>query len=180
MGRVDGWQYCPRCATGLEHSFERVTCPACGFVAHSNSEPTVGALVTDDEGRLLLARRARDPYAGTWDVPGGFLEEAEDPLDALRRELREETGLAVEPGDFVAARTDRYGDGPDAPTTLNLYWTARATGGDLRADDDVAELRWFRPDELPADEEIGFPNVREVLHAWKKGARSSGTTGRPA
>ena len=171
MGRVDGWRHCPRCAAGLEHDFERVSCPACGFVAHSNSEATVSALCTDDAGRLLLARRARDPYAGTWDLPGGFLEEAEHPLDALRRELREEAGLEVEPGDFVGIWLDRYGDGQDAPTTLNTYWTARIVGGELRADDDVAELRWFAPDEFPPDEEIGFPNVRAVLRAWKSGRR---------
>ncbi len=170
MARVDGWRFCPRCATGLEHDHERVSCPACGFVAHSNSEPTAGALVVDPDGRLLLVRRARDPYGGTWDIPGGFLEEAEHPLDALRRELHEETGLEVEPDEFVGVWPDRYGDGPDAPTTLNLYWTARVTSGEPCAGDDAAELRWFAPDELPPDDEIGFPNVREVLRAWREGA----------
>jgi ADP-ribose pyrophosphatase YjhB (NUDIX family) len=164
---VDEWRHCPRCAAELGHSFERVECPACGFVAHSNSETTVGALLVDDEGRLLLVRRARDPYGGTWDVPGGFLNEDEHPLDALRRELVEETGLAVEPGEFVAAMLDRYGDGLDAAATLNLYWTARVTGGEPVAGDDASELRWFAPDELPAEAEIGFPNVRELLRGWR-------------
>jgi ADP-ribose pyrophosphatase YjhB (NUDIX family) len=164
---VDDWRFCPRCATELEHDHERVECPACGFVAHSNSEPTACALLTDDEGRLLLVRRAYDPYAGTWDLPGGFLEEAEHPLDALRRELREETGLDVEPGEFAGVWLDRYGSGPDASTTLNLYWMARVTGGHPAPPDDVAELRWFPPDELPPDEQIGFPNVRAVLRSWR-------------
>ena len=101
MGRVDGWKYCPRCAAELEHSHERVDCPSCGFVSYSNSEPTACALLVDHEGRLLLVRRAGDPYRGTWDLPGGFLEEAETPVDGLRRELREETGLEIEPDGFV-------------------------------------------------------------------------------
>ncbi len=168
MGRVDGWRFCPRCAKELSHDHERVSCPACGFVAHSNSEPTACALIVDDQSRLLLVRRARDPFADTWDLPGGFLEEAEHPLDTLRRELKEETGLDVEPGEFVGAWLDRYGDGPDAPTTLNLYWTARIVGGEPRAGDDAAELRWFPRDKLPPDDEIGFPNVREVLRAWRE------------
>ena len=166
---MDRWRYCPRCAAELEHAFERVECPACGFVSHANSESTACALVADASGRLLLVRRARDPYLGTWDLPGGFLEEAEHPLDALRRELLEETGLEVEPLDFVGAWLDRYGDGPDAPTTLNLYWTARVMGGEPVAGDDAAELRWFPRDGLPPDGEIGFPNVREVLSAWRAG-----------
>jgi ADP-ribose pyrophosphatase YjhB (NUDIX family) len=166
VGRVDSWRFCPRCATELAHSHERVECPACGFVSHSNSEPTACALVVDDEGRLLLVRRAGDPYEGTWDLPGGFLEEAEAPLDALRRELLEETGLDIDPVEFVGAWLDRYGDAPDAPTTLNLYWTARVTGGEAVAGDDAAELRWFPRNGLPPDDEIGFPNVRAVLRAW--------------
>jgi ADP-ribose pyrophosphatase YjhB (NUDIX family) len=169
MGRVDNWRVCPRCASELEHAFERVECQACGFVAHSNSETTVGALVVDGDGRLLLVRRARDPYGGTWDVPGGFLNEDEHPLDALRRELVEETGLAVEPVDFVDLMLDRYGTGEDAATTLNLYWTARVTGGEAKAGDDAAELRWFAPNELPPDDEIGFPNVRELLRDRRTG-----------
>jgi len=58
-------------------------------------------LVVDEAGRLLLARRSRDPDAGFWDTPGGFLDEAEHPVDGLRRELLEETGLEVEVGAFV-------------------------------------------------------------------------------
>ena len=165
MGRVDRWKYCPVCAAELEHSDARVDCPGCGFKAYSHSEMTVGALVVDN-GRLLLVRRARDPYAGSWDVPGGFLEEGERPLDGLRRELREETGLDVEPGRFVDALLDRYGTGEDAATTLNLYWEATVAGGEAEAGDDAAEVRWFPRDELPPDEEIGFPNVRELLREW--------------
>jgi ADP-ribose pyrophosphatase YjhB (NUDIX family) len=164
---VDDWRFCPRCATGLEHAHERVECPSCGFVSHSNSETTVGALVVDENGRLLLVRRAHDPYGGTWDVPGGFLDEAEHPLDALCRELREETGLEIEPDEFVGMWLDRYGTGTDAPTTLNLYWTARATDGDAVAGDDAAEVHWFPRDALPPEDEIGFPNVRELLRAWR-------------
>lgn len=167
MGRVDSWRYCPRCSTELEHSDGRVDCPSCGFKAHSYSETTVGALVVDGD-RLLLVRRARDPHGGTWDVPGGFLEEGEAPLDGLRRELEEETGLEIEPGRFVDALLDRYGAGDDAPTTLNLYWEATVVRGEARAGDDAAELGWFPRDALPADDEIGFPNVRTLLRAWKE------------
>jgi ADP-ribose pyrophosphatase YjhB (NUDIX family) len=168
VARVDRWRYCPLCATELERSESRVDCPSCGFKAHSYSEVTVGALVVDD-GRVLLVRRARDPYGGTWDVPGGFLEEGERPVDGLRRELCEETALEIEPGRFVDALLDRYGAGADAPTTLNLYWEATVVAGKPEAGDDAAEVRWFPLDELPHDEEIGFPNVRTLLGGWKTG-----------
>jgi 8-oxo-dGTP diphosphatase len=167
VGRVDDWCFCPRCAAELEHEPARVDCPSCGFRAYSHSETTVGALVLDGD-RILLVRRARDPYGSMWDVPGGFLDEGEAPLDGLRRELREETGLDVEPGRFVDALLDRYGTGEQAATTLNLYWEAAVAGGEAEAGDDAAEVRWFERDSLPAEDEIGFPNVRELLRAWRR------------
>lgn len=102
-----------------------------------------------------------------WDLPGGFLEEEEHPLDAVVRELREETGLEIEPLELVAIEMDRYGDGEDAEATLNLYWTARVVSGEMAPADDVTELRWFAPDELPPDRELAFRNIARVLRNFR-------------
>ena len=144
----------------------KVECPACGFTQYAHSSVTASALLLDDAGRLLLARRAVAPYQGRWDLPGGFLEEGEHPLEGLRRELREETGLEVEPTAFVGVWMDRYGDEDDGEHTLNLYWTARADGEPTAADD-VSEVRWFDPDALPAPEELAF-HMPLVLDAWRQ------------
>jgi 8-oxo-dGTP diphosphatase len=55
--------------------------------------PCVGALVHDDEGRLLVVRRAQEPGLGQWSVPGGRVEPDEDDRAAVAREVLEETGL---------------------------------------------------------------------------------------
>jgi ADP-ribose pyrophosphatase YjhB (NUDIX family) len=165
---LDGWRLCPRCGAELTRGEERVDCGACGFVAYANAAATTCALCLDDEGRLLLGRRAHEPYRGRWDIPGGFLGEYEHPLDCLRRELREETGLEVEPEEFVGAWIDRYGPGERERATLNLYWTARIVGGEPRARDDVSELGWFDLDELPGPDELAFSTVGEVLAAFRK------------
>jgi ADP-ribose pyrophosphatase YjhB (NUDIX family) len=164
---LHGWKHCPRCGEPLANHGDRVECAACGLEHWANSQPTASALVVDDRGRILLGRRATELWHDYWDTPGGFLEEGEDPEDALRRELREETGLDVEPVAFFGTTTDRYGDGEDAPFTLNLYWIVRVLGGEERPDDDVSELRWFAPDELPPPEEIAFENVARVLARWR-------------
>jgi ADP-ribose pyrophosphatase YjhB (NUDIX family) len=167
VSELTGWRWCPRCREELRGDRARLQCEACGFVAYGSSKATAGALVEDDEGRLLLARRAAEPFKGRWDIAGGFLEEGEHPLDGLRRELREETGLDVEPLEFVGAWMDRYGGDSTAEATLNLYWTACVVGGEARAADDVDDLRWFEPDELPAAGELAFENVPLVLAAWR-------------
>lgn len=167
MGELVGWRWCPRCRGELRGDESRVECEACGFVAYASSKPTASGLVEDGDGRLLLARRAIEPFKGRWDLPGGFVEEGEHPLDAMRRELHEETGLQVEPLDFLGVWMDTYGGDSTAEATLNLYWTARALSGEPRPADDVDDLRWFDRDELPSPDELAFENVPLVLAAWR-------------
>jgi ADP-ribose pyrophosphatase YjhB (NUDIX family) len=166
MGELDGWRYCPRCRSNLDRNGGRARCPSCGFVYYASSKATACALCVDEHGRVLLARRANEPFKGRWDLPGGFLEEGEHPLDALRRELREETGLDVEPIDFMGVWMDRYPYDADTASTLNLYWTARVTRGSPEPADDVSELAWFEPDELPAQDELAF-HIADVLRVWR-------------
>jgi ADP-ribose pyrophosphatase YjhB (NUDIX family) len=163
--RLVGWKQCPRCAKPLENDGATARCHACGFVAHASSEPTACALVLDHGGRVLLARRAFEPERGKWDLPGGFLAEGEEPLDGLRRELREEAGVEIEPLEFVGVWVDRYGDDEDAIATLNLYWTARIVSGEPAPADDVSELSWFSLDDLPPEEELAFENVAKALRS---------------
>jgi ADP-ribose pyrophosphatase YjhB (NUDIX family) len=167
MGELEGWTFCPRCRAELAGDAARLECAACGFVAYANPKPTATALVVDDHGRLLLTRRAVEPFIGAWDLPGGFVEEHEHPLDALRRELREETGFEIEPKEFLGVWMDRYGGDSTAETTLNLFWTARLLGGEPRAADDVAELGWFAPDDLPGEDRLAFSCVALALAAWR-------------
>lgn len=158
MGILRGWRFCPRCRAELTNDGSKVECSACGFERYANALPAVAALVVDDAGRILLARRAHEPDAGLWDTLGGFLEEDEHPLAGLRREIREEAGVAIEVGNFVDTYPDRYGDGEDAPVALNLVWEATLAGDqtELVPADDVSELRWFARDDLPGDEELAF------------------------
>jgi ADP-ribose pyrophosphatase YjhB (NUDIX family) len=168
---LSGWRHCPRCASELTRREECVECTACEFIHYAQSAPAVAAFVVDEAGRVLLTRRAHEPDAELWDSPGGFLLEGEDPFVGLRRELKEETGLSVEPGAFVGTFIDTYGVEPDAPSVLNLVWEAHVTGGDPAPADDVTELRWFGRDELPHDDDLAFTWLAPTLRDWirKKG-----------
>jgi 8-oxo-dGTP diphosphatase len=155
----DGWRVCPRCSHELERRDTiHLACPACGSEYWANSAPAVQGVLERD-GRVLLAKRAIEPRLGHWDLPGGFLEEGEDALDGLRREFREETGLEVEPAAWLGAFLDPYNN----YFVLGLTWVVHADGEPTAADD-VAELRWFGRDELPA--EMAFASQERVLRAW--------------
>jgi ADP-ribose pyrophosphatase YjhB (NUDIX family) len=164
---LHGWRHCPRCGGPVDVRDGRAVCAVDGVVAYANPKPAVCALIVDERDRLLLGRRAGEPDAGLWDIPGGFLEEGEHPRDALVREIREETGLDLEPGRFVGFWIDRYGDAPDAVSTLNLYFEGTVTGGELEAADDVTELRWFDLDALPPEEDLAFTTLGAALAAWR-------------
>ena len=166
MGAFDGWRLCPRCGTELEGDETRLACPSCGSVYYAHSAPAVSAIVVDDEGLVLLARRAPEPDAGLWDTPGGFLEEGESPRAGLRRELLEETGLEVEPTRFLDAYMDTYGEGPRAAWVLNLVWECGLAAGRIEAADDVSELRWFAPDALPSEDEYAFRWLAPFFREW--------------
>jgi ADP-ribose pyrophosphatase YjhB (NUDIX family) len=160
MGALDGWRFCPICAEAIEKVEDRVECRACGYVGYANAVPGAEAVCLDDGGRVLLGRRGRDPAKGLWDLPGGFLHEDEHPLDGLRREVREETSLEIEPLDFLGHWLEPY----DGRIVLCLAWTARATGT-ARAADDLVEVKWFEPRELPPAAELAFTHYPAVLSA---------------
>jgi len=137
-------------------------------VYYANSAPAAEALLERD-GRVLLGRRAIEPRRGHWDLPGGFLEEGEEPLDGLRREVREELGIDVEPVAWLGTHVEPYDD----HYVLGLTWLVRGDG-EPRAADDVSEIAWFGPEELPA--EMAFPHQAPLLRAWATG--SLGASGR--
>ena len=133
-------------------------CGTCGFRAYANPVPATEAVIVDDQGRVLLGRRAVDPGANLWDFPGGFLNEDEEPVAALEREVREETGLEISIRAFVGFYLEPY----DGRTVLCVTWLADRADGVARAADDLVALKWFAQDELPL-EELAFSHYRQAL-----------------
>lgn len=145
---------------------------------------------TGGNREILLVRRGVDPYAGYWDMPGGFIENGEDPREALHREIREELDTDITVDELLCAETDAYprvGVPESASNTLCLYYICFIDGTDavsggpasggsgpageasfetaLTPADDITECRWFPLDALP--EVIAFEGNARALNKLK-------------
>ncbi|HEX4212729.1 MAG TPA: NUDIX domain-containing protein [Candidatus Dormibacteraeota bacterium] len=111
-------------------------------LTHATFLVAVAGVVFDDEGRILLQRH-RFWADGSWGLPGGYVEPRESLEEALAREVREESRLAI--GDVRLLRAVsgfRF--------RLEFFFTARLAGGVARPDPgEVLEIRFFAPDGLP-------------------------------
>ena len=117
----------------------------------------MGAVIKDDQGRLLLIKRGHSPGAGLWSLPGGRIEPGETDAEALVREMREETGLAVQAGPLLGS-VRRPAPGGNVLDIRD--YGATITGGTLRAGDDAAEARWVAPGDL-----AGLPITEGLVEA---------------
>ncbi|MCL4297391.1 MAG: NUDIX hydrolase [Anaerolineae bacterium] len=148
----------------LVDQHERLVCNDCSFVFYQNSKPCAGVLIIEKD-KLLLIKRAIEPFKGYWDIPGGFLEPGEHPEIGAVREILEETGLHVQLGELLGIFMDVYETTGDP--TLNLFYTATIAGGEARAGSDAAHLHWFDLDALP--QQIAFKSAHKVLALLRNG-----------
>jgi 8-oxo-dGTP diphosphatase len=131
----------------------------------------VGGVVVRD-GRVLLARRGKEPLYGRWVVPGGTVELGETLEQALVREMREETGLEVEPLLVLTVfdRIERDGD-----RVLYHYvivdYLCRSRSGEAKAASDALEVAWATPAELE-DYDLPPKALEVVQDAFQKAATS--------
>lgn len=161
---LDRFAYCPVCgkAEFKPNSEKSLLCGGCGFELFMNPAAATVAVIYDDEGRLLVVRRRRNPAKGTLDLPGGFCDVGETAEEGVCREVLEETGLKVCSPKFIFSLPNRYRySGLDIPTTDLFFECQLATKKKKAvANDDAAECMWLYPDEVnPAD--FGLQSIRK-------------------
>ena len=115
------------------------------------------------DAKALVTVRAREPEKGRIDLPGGFLEVGEHPVDGLAREAREELGVEIEiAGNPLLMATHTYGT--DGAYVLAIGFKAQIAAGEPQPSDDVAEIRWVPLAELD-NLDFAWEHDRELARA---------------
>ena len=127
---------------------------------------TVGAIAVDAHGRVLLLQHEFRTGSG-WGIPGGFLEAGEQPLEALRRELREEIGVELEGAELVHVRNLRR------PQQVEIHFRCRVRDATSASPQsmEINKVGWFKTDELPP--ELDADQRRIIRDALADGANTA-------
>jgi 8-oxo-dGTP diphosphatase len=111
-------------------------------LAHTRFTVTAGALIFNNTGQILLLKHRFRAGSG-WGLPGGFLESGEQPIDALRRELREELNLEIQDVEIFTSRSFRK------PKQVEILFRGRANGLITPRTMEVERAEWCSIDALP-------------------------------
>lgn len=167
-------RFCANCGAATEQrdgGHER-HCPACDAHHFPRTDPVVIVRVTDTDGRLLLGRQAR--WAdGRFSLLAGYVEPGETLEEAVRREVLEESGVALGEVSYLASQPWPF------PSSLMLGFSAIASGGEpAPRDGELAEVRWFKREEVEraarGEGELAlsppYSIARRLIDSWLAGA----------
>jgi len=158
--------FCPTCGTLLElreyERKQRLFCPKCKRISYQQLKVGAGALIVHD-GELLLVQRTTAPFQYCWNLPAGYAEADESPVQTVVREVHEETGLQVK----VEGLVDVYffDDDPRGNGILIVY-QCHFTDGDLKERSEAVNPTFFPRDGVP--ENLAGGGHDQAVRAWRE------------
>ena len=162
--------YCPECGSNhfVVNNEKSKRCEACGFVYYFNPSAATVALIFNQEGELLVCRRAKDPAKGTLDLPGGFIDSFETAEEGVAREVLEETGLVVDEVIYQFSLPNLYMYSGFEVHTLDLFFVCKVSNTNrIEAQDDAQEA-FFMPLHQINPEDFGLSSIRKALTQFLK------------
>jgi ADP-ribose pyrophosphatase YjhB (NUDIX family) len=158
--------FCPDCGAPVTRRWvnaderERAVCTSCQRVHYENPSILVTAMITWQQ-RLLMCRRAHEPYSGLWCAPGGFMEQEETLEEAAARELVEETGVRIDPDELTLYTITNL------PTISEVYVVFRGSVSEptVSIGSESLDARFFSQAEIPW-QELAYPELSSYLRLF--------------
>ena len=161
------YQFCPFCGKKLdikiEEGKERKFCSSCKWTYYPRVATAVAGVIVKKD-KILLVKRNREPFKGSWMFPAGFVDFGEHPKEALVREIKEETGLRVMKSEFIDIfqAQDDYRN----PGHFVFFYKVKVTGSKITTDkEENQDIAWFSIKNPP---EISWKSHRYVMKLLKK------------
>jgi len=158
-------KFCPKCGssqfkTSSENSLK---CNSCGFHFFINSAAAVAALISDENGKLMLVTRGIEPNYGKLDLPGGFVNPNETAENALHRELSEELNLKIKSLSYSGSFPNEYVFSEYSVFTTDLAFKVipESTSG-LKPMDDILGYKFYTEEEINFDD-IPSPSINKFV-----------------
>jgi NAD+ diphosphatase len=157
------YKFCTNCQTELKAQSDFKECLSCGKHYYFNAKPTIALILTDQDDKLLLTKRAHEPFKGWWDLPGGFVEEDETLEQAAQRELKEETGVSITDFSYIGSFKEDYHFRDEIVSVVAAVFTCKLHRDDsITVGDDVLGYKFVMKEDLDY-ERMAFENQRSFV-----------------
>ena len=133
---------------------------------HRNPALAVDVVVVEGN-KILLVKRGQPPHKGEYALPGGFVEYGETVGAAAKREVQEETGIAIDLSAILGVYSDLERD--PRGHTVSVVFVGKMVGGQLQGGDDAADAKWYDMNDL-REEQLAFDHemIVQDLRQWLK------------
>ena len=163
------FKYCPQCAAPfLQHAPNLLVCSACDLHYYINPRSTNAVLLQNNKNQMLLTQRKFDPYAGKYDLPGGFVDINESVEESVVRELKEELGVDMNIGDveYLGSCFDTYEFKGVNYYTVGVMYRAKIKDDIvITPADDVVSVLWVDINDIPY-KDIAFKGVATFMKSY--------------
>ena len=163
-------KYCPKCGSAnfivrADRSFK---CGDCNFHFFVNAASAVAALIINDNGELLLTRRAMNPQKGRLDLPGGFVDPGESAEEALVREIKEELNLQVCNYQYLISYPNEYVFAGYTVYTVDMGFRCYVKDFSVvSSNDDVSDYIFIKPKDVDLSD-IWCDSIRRIIGFYIK------------
>lgn len=169
MDFQDRFKYCPACGSSQfkKNNIKSKRCENCQFIYYFNPSAASVAFIRNEDGDLLVCRRAHEPEKGTLDLPGGFIDYDETAEQGVAREVKEETGVSGYPFRYLFSIPNEYHYAGLKVLTMDLFFETKIPNNQaIKACDDVDEC-FFIPINKLNPELFGLKSIKKAVKIYQ-------------